>query len=126
MNHGAANTAFGNLIIIFTLALSDVGIDELLEMLRKLCLYSPSPNCHTGKEVRSKATRLGRCHGQAPLAPLVCLAASVCATHDSHGGWFGRHWVWLKRVECRVERGRMGTLGLPEDLQITAAPLLGR
>ena len=106
MNHGDTNTAFGNLLIIlFILGLSVVGLKILFVVL------------HKGVRLLAKIITLVRSlkqHGRVRAKDKqdwhrwFAWRPVYVQPYDSKTRWVGRHWVWLKRVEWRVEPGGWG------------------
>ena len=105
MNHGDTNTAFGNLLIIlFILGLSVVGLKILFVVLHKgVRLLAQITTLVRRRDLkqhgRVRATDQHEWHRWFAWRPVYVQA------YDSDSDWVGRHWVWLKRVEWRVEPG---------------------
>ena len=108
MNHGDANTAFGNLLIIlFILGLSVVGLKILFVVLRKgVRLLAQTTTLVRRRDLkqhgRVRAKDKHDWHRWFAWRPVYV------QPYDSKTRWVGRHWVWLKRVEWRVEPGGWG------------------
>jgi hypothetical protein len=104
MNHSEATIALVNLLLIlFILALSIIGLKVLLVALRKgvrllasiIASLVPRRDLKQHGRVRATDQHWHRWFAWRPVH---------VQPYDSNGGWVGPHWVWLKRVERRVER----------------------
>jgi hypothetical protein len=103
MNHDVANTAFGNVLtILFILGLLVVVLKLLLVVLRKGVRLIVKT---TALVRRRDLERYGRVRAmdKHDWHRWFAWRPVYVQPYDSKNSWVGRHWVWLKRVERRVE-----------------------
>jgi hypothetical protein len=105
MNHGDPNTVFGSLLIIlFILALSVVGLRILFVVLRKVVRLLAQITTLVPRRDLNHHGWVGAAD-QHDWHRWFAWRPVQLEPYDSNSDWVGRHWVWLKRVEWRVEPG---------------------
>ena len=108
MIHGDVNTAIVNLLVILiVLALAVVALNVLflalwkgVRLLAKITTLVRRRDLKQHGRVRAKDKH--DWHRWFAWRPVYV------QPYDSKTRWVGRHWVWLKRVEWRVEPGGWG------------------